>query len=96
MGPSIIAALDEYKQLTSTHDFSAVQQQLRELSKIQADIPPAIEELQKVTADMEQYKVSSLPAVLELKKTLQTFKLDPALTELANRLKEILGGTTNG
>lgn len=96
VGPSIIAALDEYKQLTSTLDFSAVQQQLRELSKIQADIPPAIEDLQKVTAAMEQYKVSSPPAVLELQKTLQAFKPDPALTELANRLKEILGGTTNG
>ena len=94
--PSIIAALDEYKQLTSTHDFSAVQQQLRELSKIQADIPPAIKALQKVTATMEQYKVSSPPAVLELQKTLQAFKPDPALTELSNRLKEILGGTTNG
>ena len=96
MSPSVIAALEEYKQLTSTLDFSAVQQQFQELSKIQIDIPPALKELQKVTASMEQYKVSLPPAVLELQETLQAFKPDPALTELANRLKEVLGGTTNG
>ena len=94
--PGVIAALDEYKQLTSTLDFSAVQQQLQELSKIQIDIPPALKELKKVTASMEHYKVSLPPAVLELQKTLQAFKPYPALTELTNRLKEIRGGTTNG
>lgn len=96
VSPSAIAALDEYKKLTSTLDFSAVQEQLQELSKIQIDIPPALKELQEFTASMEQYKVSLPPAVLELQETLQAFKPDPAVTELTNRLKEILGGTTNG
>lgn len=94
--PSVVAALEEYKQLTYTPEFSAIQQQLQELSKIQIDIPPALKELQKVTASMEQYKVSLPPAVLELQKTLQAFKSDPALTELINRLEKISGGTTNG
>lgn len=105
-GDGVIAALEEYRRLTSSlefdsfrtymqsPEFAAVQQQIQEISKIQVDIPPAIKELQKVTASMEQYKVTLPPAVLELQRTLQAFKPDPAITELARKVKDITGGTT--
>ena len=74
-------------------EFAAVHQQIQEISKIQVDIPPAIKELQKITASMEQYKVTLPPAVLELQRTLQAFKPDPAITEMARKVKDITGGT---
>lgn len=104
-GDGMIAALEEYRRLTSSlefdsfrtylqsPEFSAVQQQIQEISKIQVDIPPAIKELQKITASMEQYKVTLPPAVLELQRTLQAFKPDPAITEMARKVKDITGGT---
>lgn len=104
-GDSMIAALEEYRRLTSSlefdsfrtylqsPEFATVQQQIQEISKIQVDIPPAIKELQKITASMEQYKVTLPPAVLELQRTLQAFKPDPAITEMARKVKDITGGT---
>lgn len=104
-GDGMIAALEEYRRLASSPEFAsitsylqspefvAIQQQIQEISKIQVDIPPAIKELQKITASMEQYKVTLPPAVLELQRTLQAFKPDPAITELARKVKDITGGT---
>lgn len=104
-GDGMIAALEEYRHIASSPEFNyvrtylqspefiAIQQQIREISKIQVDIPPAIKELQKITASMEQYKVTLPPEILELQRTLQAFKPDPAITELAGKIKGITGGT---
>ena len=89
-GTGMIAALEEYRQLALSPEITALQQQLREISKIQIDIPPALKELQEIIA---KNRVDIPPAVLELQKTLQAFKPDPAITEWARVVKNITGGT---
>jgi len=89
-GTGMIAALEEYRKFALSPELTALQQQLREISKIQIDIPPALKELQEIVA---KNKVDIPPAVLELQKTLQAFKPDPAITEWARVVKGITGGT---
>lgn len=86
----MIAALEEYSRKASSPEIAAIQQQIREISRIQVDIPPAIRELQEIAA---KSKVNIPPALLELQRTLQTFKPDPAIIEWAKRIRDIKEGT---
>ena len=89
-GTGVIAALEEYRQIALSPELMAVQQQLKEISKIQVDIPPALKELQEIVA---KNRVDIPPALKELQKTLQAFKPDPAITEWAKIAEETMGGT---
>ena len=101
----MIAAIEEYRRLTSSPEivamreylaspeFAEIQKSVREISKIQLDIPPAVKELQELAASMKEYKITIPQELLELQKSLKDFKPDPALIELAKKIKDISGET---
>ena len=76
------------QQLISSPQWNSIQRNLREISQIQVDIPPALSELQRIISLIPQPVPSEL---LELQKSLQAFKPDPALLELSQKLKGITG-----
>lgn len=95
---SIIPALTAYantmqspefkiaQQLVASPQWNSVQRSLQEMSKIQIDIPPALIELQRFASSMQK---PVPPKILELAKSLETFKFDPEILELSQKMKEI-------
>ncbi len=101
----MISAIEEYRRLAkspeivamreylASPEFAEIQKSVREISKIQLDIPPAVKELQELAASMKEYKITIPQELLELQKSLKDFKPDPALIELAKKIKDISGET---
>lgn len=73
------------QQLAFSPQWDSIRQSFSEISKIKVDIPPALAELRKINSSIQQ---SVPPALLELQKSLQAFKPDPAVLELAQYLKK--------
>lgn len=71
------------QQLVSSPQWDSIQRSLKGISKIQADISPALIELQKVASSIHQ---AVPPELLALQQSLQAFKPDPALLELLQKL----------
>lgn len=100
---SIIAALKAYsnyssdtnalannaiKQLINSHQWDSIQQRMQAISKIQVDIPPALDELQKLTSSAQQTVPSALT---NLQESLQAFEVSPNILEAAEKAGEIIG-----
>lgn len=87
---SNIPEIHNISKYISSSEFSAIQQQFQEISKVQANIAPALMELQKLSTALDQYKINIPPAVIELQKTLAAVKPDPQIIEAAQQISDAL------
>ena len=84
----MLAALEEYKRIASSpgfnaiktylssYEFSQIQKNIEQISKIKMDIPPALQEIQKIAGSIRTPEFREPTALLELQKTLQDLKID--------------------
>lgn len=73
------------QQLFSSPQWKSIQKSIQEISKIQIDIPPALVELKKITASMQQ---TVPPELLKLEEAFQTFKPNPEILEMIEDWKK--------
>lgn len=84
----MLAALEEYNRIASSpefnaiktylssYEFSQIQKNIEQISKIKMDIPPALQEIQKIAGSIKIPEFEAPAALLELQKSLQDLKID--------------------
>ena len=87
---SNIPEIHNISKYISSPEFSAIQQQFQEMSKIQENISPALMELQKLSTTFAGYKINIPPAVIELQKALDAVKPNPQIIEAAQKISDAL------
>ncbi len=94
-------ALEEYRRIAispeltsiskfiSSSEYSQIQREMEEISKMKKDAPLIVQELQEIAEFMGQHKIELPSALLELQKSLQHFENDLSLDEPRESQKEL-------